>query len=332
MKISVRKISEITGYSPATVSNALNYKKGVNKKTAAKIRAVAEEEGYFSKHKIKRIHFVIFKRNGLIIDGSAFHPTVIEGVEKQAKTFGFDTIYNYLDVKDSNFKNSINEIIEDRESAIVLLATEMQEEDFIPFVPAKDRIILLDGWSEEVSFDSVLISNTNSSYLATKHLIEKGHKNIGYLRGEYRIQAFKDRELGVRKALSTKGLTLKDENVVTVGTKIETAYRMMSRYLEKNKTLPTAFFADNDIIAIGTVRALKKSGYKVPKDISVVGFDDLDYCAISEPPLSTVHVYKKELGELAVKLLVSKMEEKRTICTRTEVCTELVERGSVSAI
>ncbi|HIW20738.1 MAG TPA: LacI family DNA-binding transcriptional regulator [Candidatus Dorea intestinavium] len=332
MKISVRRISEITGYSPATVSNALNYKKGVNKKTAEKIRAVAKEEGYFNKQKIKKIHFAIFKRNGLIIDGSAFHPAVIEGVEKQAKLFGLETIYNYLDVKDKNFKNSVTEIIEDRGSAIVLLATEMQEEDFKWFLPAKERVILLDGWSEEESFDSVLINNMNSSYLATKYLINKGHKKIGYLQGDFRIQAFKDRELGVFQALKTKGLVLEEENIVTLGTKIESSFKTMNEYLNKSKTIPTAFFADNDIIAIGAIKALKKHGYQVPKDVSVVGFDDIEYCSVSEPPLTTIHVYKKELGELAVKLLVSKMEEERTICTRTEVCTDLVERGSVVEI
>ncbi|MBS6646745.1 MAG: helix-turn-helix domain-containing protein, partial [Clostridiaceae bacterium] len=78
MKVSIRKISELTGFSPATVSNALNGKKGVNRKTAEKIFEVAEQLGYNLNEKITKIRFLIFRRNGLIIDDSAFHPAVIE--------------------------------------------------------------------------------------------------------------------------------------------------------------------------------------------------------------------------------------------------------------
>lgn len=82
MRVSVRKISEATGFSPATVSNALNRKKGVNKETAEKILRAASEMGYRMDEKIRKIRFVIFRKNGLIIDDSPFHPAVIEGVER----------------------------------------------------------------------------------------------------------------------------------------------------------------------------------------------------------------------------------------------------------
>ena len=83
MKVSIRKISEVTGFSPATVSNALNRKKGVNAQTSERILKVAKELGYRAEERIKKIRFVIFRRNGLIIDDSTFHPAVIEGVEHQ---------------------------------------------------------------------------------------------------------------------------------------------------------------------------------------------------------------------------------------------------------
>ena len=100
MKISIRKISEITGFSPATVSNALNHKRGVNKETAEQILKTAEELGYHTGEKIRRIRFVIFRRNGLIIDDSPFHPAVIEGVERQAKLMGLETLFCHVDVND----------------------------------------------------------------------------------------------------------------------------------------------------------------------------------------------------------------------------------------
>lgn len=329
MKINVRKISELTGFSPATVSNALNYKKGVNKETADKIRAVAAELGYNSKAKIRKVRFVIFRRNGLIIDGSTFHPAVIEGVERQAKAFGFETLFNYIDVNQEDYNDSVKEIVEDKESAIVLLGTEMTEEDFIPYLPARERIVLLDGWSDEYFFDSVLISNSDSAYKAVRYLIDKGHTNIGYLRGDFRIQAFTYREEGFKKALERHNLVCRTENMVTVGTKIETAYEGMKKYLESSPEVPTAFFADNDVIAIGCMRALKEFGYSVPKDVSIIGFDNITYTTVSDPPLTTVHVYKQEMGEAAVRALLEKMEGKKTVSTKIQVCTDFIERDSV---
>ena len=227
MRVSVRKISEATGFSPATVSNALNRKKGVNKETAEKILRAASEMGYRMDEKIRKIRFVIFRKNGLIIDDSPFHPAVIEGVERQAKAMGLETVFNHVDVHDLEYGSQIQEILSDTESAVVLLGTEMLEEDFKEFQSAENRIVLLDGWSDQYFFDSVLISNTDSAAKAVEYLIQKGHSKIGYLRGDFRIQAFRYREIGYKRMMERYGLKINEEYLATVGTKIETAYEEM---------------------------------------------------------------------------------------------------------
>lgn len=329
MKVSVRKISEVTGFSPATVSNALNRKKGVNKETAEKIFEAAEKLGYHSGEKITKIKFVIFRRNGLIIDESAFHPAVIEGVEKQAKEMGYETVFTYVDINDPESRTQIKGITEDTSAAVVLLGTEMLEEDFKLFADAKCHIILLDGWSDIFFFDAVLISNTDAACRAMEYLVEKGHRRIGYIGGDFRIQAFKYREIGYRRVMEKYRLPVEDGYQVLVGTKIETAYEKMKEYLEHNKELPTAFFSDNDIIAIGAMRALQEKGYRIPEDVSVVGFDDLNFGLVSNPPLTTVHVYKREMGEIAVRELAEAMQNKNKMKCKIQVCTEFIERGSV---
>lgn len=329
MKVSVRKISEITGFSPATVSNALNHKKGVNRETSEKIWKAAEELGYRPEEKISKIRFVIFRRNGLIIDDSPFHPAVIEGVEKQAKAAGFETVFNHVDINDIEYQIQVQEILSDTESAVVLLGTEMLEEDFEPYTHAKNKIILLDGWSDNYFFDSVLISNTDSAARAVEYLIKKGHRNIGYLRGDFRIQAFKYREIGYKRMMDRYDLSVNPDYTATVGTRIETAYEGMQRYLDETKAIPTAFFADNDTIAIGAMQALKEHGYDIPGDVSIVGFDNISFGAISDPPLTTVNVYKHEMGETAVRELMQAVEGKKRINLKIQVCTDFVERSSV---
>lgn len=329
MKANIRKISEKTGFSMSTVSNALNRKKGVNKKTAEKILQAAEEMGYRTEDEITKIRLVIFRRNGLILDDSTFHPAVIEGVEHQAKLMGYEMVFCYVDINDPNYKEQLSDILTDTQSAVVLLGTEMLEEDYEPYTGARTRIILLDGRSEKYPFDSVLINDTEAAGDAVEHLIQKGHKKIGYLKGEFRIQAFRSRQMGYCQAMNKYGLPVKPEYIATVGTRVETAYQKMKEYLANAKDIPTAFFADNDVIAIGSMRAIKECGYNVPDDISLIGFDNVAYGIVSDPPLSTVHVFKQELGARAVREVLSAPVNNSRAKVKIQVCTEFVERKSV---
>ncbi len=332
MKVNIRKISEITGFSMSTVSNALNRKRGVNKQTAEKILKTAEELGYRVEEELTKIRFVIFRKNGMIIDESSFHPAVIEGVEHQAKLMGYETIFCYVDVNDPDYEEQLVDILEDKQSAVVLLGTEMMEEDYEPYACSKNRIILLDGRSDRYAIDSVLINDTEAAEEAVGYLAGKGHERIGYLRGEFRIQAFRSRELGYYQKMHRLGFPVKPEYIAVVGTRIETAYQKMKEYLARAEELPTAFFADNDVIAIGCMRAMKECGYDVPGDISVIGFDDVAYGMVSDPPLSTMHVYKQELGARAVCELLSMTEKDNRAKVKIQVCAEFVERGSVKEI
>ena len=329
MKVNIRKISEDTGFSISTVSNALNRKKGVNKETAKKILEAAQELGYNMEEKVTKIRFVIFRRNGLIIDESLFHPAVIEGVERQAKAMGYEMVFCYVDIRDPGYKEQLADILADMQSVVILLGTEMLEEDYEPYADAKNQIILLDGRSDKYVFDSVLINDTEAAIEAVEFLVKKGHTKIGYLKGEFRIQAFRSREKGYYHVMNQYGYPARPEFIVTLGTRIETAYQKMKEYLARTKEMPTAFFADNDVIAIGSMQAIKEYGYQIPEDISVIGFDDVSYGIVSDPPLSTVHVYKQELGARAVRELLSADGRNSDVKVKIQVCAKFVERGSV---
>lgn len=331
MKANIKKISEITGFSPATISNALNNKKGVNDETRSTILKTAKNLNYNVENSIKNIKFVIYKKNGLIIDNSPFFSSVIEGVTKRGHALGYETTIVHVDKSSPDFFENINKLVHDSSSAFILLGTEMQEEDFNFFENARDNLVLLDGWSDTISFDSVLIANTDSAVKATNYLFEKGHKKIGYLKGNYRIKAFLYREYGFRRVLLSNNLPI-DEFIFEVGTTIETAYKDMKKILESNKKMPTAFFADDDVIALGAMRALKENGYSIPDDISIIGFDNLSYGEISSPRLTTINVFKQEMGEIAVNRLFDKIKNNSKIATKIQVCTEFVIRNSVKEL
>ena len=329
MKVNIKLISERTGFSPATVSNALNGKQGVNQKTAELICEEADRLGYTVQNKVSRIKFITFRKNGKIIDDSLFFPAVFEGVENQAKALGYETVFIRLNQDDSNFDTQLNEILNDNNSAIILLATEMEDDDIALFESKKKELILLDGWSNTMKFNAVLINSTDAVCNAIEYLIQCGHKEIGYIKSEYRIKAFEYREYGFKRTLEKYDIPYNQDYVAVVGSKPDSAYEGMKKYLETHKKLPTAFFADNDCIAISAMKALKESGYNVPEDVSIIGFDDLPLSSVINPELTTIHVYKHNMGEVAVRKVIEAVSNKEEAKSKIEVCGDLVVRNSV---
>ena len=127
------------------------------------------------------------------------------------------------------------------------------------------------------------------------------------------------------------GLPIKDEYILTLGTTLNGAYEDMLKYLDKMQRVPTAFYADNDMIALGAMKALQEKGHRIPEDVSIVGFDDLPFSEISSPPLTTLRVPKREMGQLAVKRIIDIVRGDR-IKTKSQVCTAFIERKSVKRL
>lgn len=329
MKVSVRTISEKTGFSPATVSNALNHKKGVNKETADVIFKVANELGYVNESKITRIKLVIYKRNGSIIDNSPFFTNLLEGVEMECRESGYEMMICNLDRRSDFYEQRLEELLHDKTTALIILGTEATDEDFEEFKEAKCPMVILDSWCTSMEFNGILINSEDSAKNAVEYLVRKGHREIGYLRGNFRIKAFSARANGYARALRKHGINIDEQSVVTLNTGMDGAYSDMIAYLGQRPNLPTAFFADNDMIALGAMKALQDKGYRVPEDVSIIGFDDLSSSEISTPRLTTIRVFKQEMGQMAVRRLIDVMKHGDTIKSKIQVGTEFIERDSV---
>ncbi|AEB07718.1 transcriptional regulator, LacI family [Coriobacterium glomerans PW2] len=332
-KASVREISRVTGFSPATVSNALNHKRNVSEQTARVIIDAARTMGYQQNSQLETIQFVLARKTGEIVDESTFHPAVIEGVERQARRHNMGTSFVTLDFSDSEtVRHDVDALIADSQAAVILLGTELSDEDFDLFRDSAAHLIVLDGWSDRHYFDTVAIANADSALRAVRHLIDRGHRSIGYLAGRFRIQNFRARERGYLQALSDAGIAFDPSWRIMLGTTLESAYEDMADWLAaiSPERLPSALFADNDVLAVGALRALREHGLRVPGDISIIGFDDLSFGAFSDPPLTTMHVLKQEVGEIAVRRLVGNIRNPKSYTCKTQVSTYLVERESVS--
>lgn len=329
MKVSIRDLSRMTGFSPATVSNALNHKRGVNRETAEAIFKAARESGYISETSVTKIKLVIFRKNGSIVDDTPFFPSLINGFEQECRHFGYEMVLCNVDQRDSDYEKQVKSHLSEAGSAAVVLATEMLDGDLEIFKKASCPIVILDHWNEKMEFNSVLINNADAARMATEYLIENGHEQIGYLRGAYRIKGFRSRFSGYQIALRKHDLKYREDYVFTVSTTLNGAYQDMLKHLERKREMPTAFFADNDMIALGAMKALQERGFVIPDDVSIIGFDDLPFSEISSPGLSTMRVPNTEMGKIAVRRVVELINQRDDIVTKTQVCPKLVIRDTV---
>lgn len=337
MPISVRKLAQLLGVSPASVSLALNGKPGVSEETRGKILAAALQHGLkpvsapAAVRRSSDITLAVYRKHGSICGDTEFFSAVIEGMNAEACRRGFRLHVTYI-YSDAWEDRQLEELRRSGAAGCVLLATEMQQEDIQKFDDFPLPLVVLDSFFPGRCGAYVTIDNFEGARMAVRHLLSRGHRRIGHMASAVPISNFSERKQGLLAALSEyPEATLQS---FPVGTTPEQAYSDMSAHLRRrpfNPALyPTAFFADNDIIAVSCIRAFREWGVRIPEDISVIGFDDVPLSCVTSPRLSTVRVEKETLGRLAITLLRDRMDNPAASApVKLSVGTSLCLRESV---
>jgi len=354
--ITAKELAEKLNLSPSAVSLALNDRPGVSKKTRRRVLEEAQKYGYTSRIRSRRsqarktetrnIRYVIFQDTGMAVGETSFYSIVLQGVEAEAKELGFNVQVTYFDANE-DWKTQLD-ALSDGICGIILLATEINEKHIrkfheiagghpifqLPFCLVDNSLNM-----ENADFhaDCVVSDNERGAAMAVDLLYSRGFKDVGYLRSKTRISSFDEREAGVLKARKLRGAG-EDQplHTVAISSSSEPAYIDMCEYLDAGNKPAPAYFADNDIIAAACARALKAHGYRVPEDVSVIGFDDMPLCTLFEPPLTTVGIDKQLLGKLAMKVLGDRLTEgsvlsdqKYRTSLRITSTARIIERESV---
>ena len=335
MSITAKELAEKLGVSPASISMALNNKPGISQTTRRMILDAAEKEGYdfyriSSKNKDRiqgTIYFVFFKKHGAVVADTPFFSQVSEGISERCKEMGYKLNILYV-WDDDTLPKQIENIRYSDCCGILLLGTEMHADDYRFFQTLSFPIVLLDVYFETIQSNYVLINNVQGAFLATTYLIKRIEQQPGYLRSSYPINNFNERAVGFYKALQESGLSSSKSIVHKLSPSIEGAFLDMIDILEQKNPLAKCYFADNDLIAAGAMRALKTKGYRIPDDIAIIGFDNINFSNIVEPSLSTIHVPKREMGQVALDRLVELIRQPKSVPLKIEVSTTLIKRRS----
>ena len=336
MSITAKELAKLLNLSEAAVSMALNGKPGVSTKTRNLVLETASNHGYdFMKIKHQKknsgtINYIIYRKDGAIlkIQHTPFFNSLTESIEEHVKALGYN-LSTITITDDTEVSKQLKEVITPDCAGIILLGTEMHKEDFFPFAYITQPIVVLDTFFNSVKMDCVLMNNEAGAYNAARYLIKKRQSQPGYLRSAYSMHNFVSRAEGFNKALRDVGLSPSSSIVHYLSPSMEGAYADMKELLNNKVEIADCYFADNDLIAAGAMKAFKEAGYHIPQDIGIIGFDNTSICTYIEPPLTSVNVPIHYMGETAVKRLDEVIHTKNYRPVKIEVNTNLILRQSV---
>ena len=311
MQTTIKDIAKKAKVSANTVSKALNNKPGVGKETCDRILKTAEELGYLPNVLAKNLRLSQTKTIGVIISDNSnpFFARMIKGIQDVAREANYHIVL-YNTEENSDFEEeAIGLLLELRVAGLLITPTQKKIDYILRLKQLHIPFILLVRHLEEVVTHYVTTDNIIGGYIATQHLINRGHQRIVFINGPYQNSAAKERFSGYQKALKENKIVF-DESLVKWGNlDMKDGYNAMRRIL-LNERPPLGVFLFSDYIAIGALKAVREKNLEIPEDVSIVGYDDIDLVNYLDVPLTTVHQPKYSIGKKGAEILINIIEGK----------------------
>ncbi len=306
-KSSIREVAKRAGVSLGTVSNVLNRPEIVAKETRERVSSAIEEIGFVRNGSARQLRAGTSQHIGLVVLDvtNPFFTEVARGVEDLANQAGYVVILCNSDDSVEKEKHYLHVLEEQRTQGVLITPVQSDASYLQQFRQRGIAVVLLDRTSRSKDLCSVAVDDVLGGELAAAHLLEKGHRRIGFVHGSLSIRQIADRRRGVIQAVKTAGLD-PDRAIIDITTHAQSA-KEGEECMEKllNASIrPTAVFCANDLLALGLMRGLIKRGLAIPGDMALVGYDDVEFASILATPLTSIRQPKYELGRAAAELLI----------------------------
>jgi len=330
MAVTIKDVARESGVNVSTVSRALNGEYGVHVDTREMVTAIATRLGYRPNRVARGLVTGRSHTLALVVSDirNPFFAEVARGAEDAACRAGHDLILCNSDLDPEKQMRYVQSLMEKRVDGILMnsvsVLTRKQQEHLSTLGVS---IVLLNRAAARSAFSTVCADNEGGGVLATEYLLGLGHRKIAHLTGPRAHGNMTARAKGFERAMAAAAGPV--ESVVLHGrNNFSGGYEMGQKLLEQHAGM-TAIFAGNDIMAFGAIRALGEAGRRIPDDVSVIGFDNVEFAGIVNPPLTTIHQPKYEIGEAAVEILLrqSGRGEKR-VPEHRMFPVQLIERQS----
>ncbi len=331
--MTIQEIAKLANVSPATVSIVLNNKKGVGEKTRKRVQSLLKQYNYSvpvkSKVPLKNIRFLKYKEHGLIVDGNeGFVSAIIDSIESECRNYGYNLS---ITTAEGNFEKALEAISSETSDGLIILGTELNPRYYSLLDAIRIPFVVVDNIMYFEHCDCVVMNNRETVYFALKHLYDLGHREVAYFHSKVRISNFDERRDAFYHFCNQLGLKFSDQYTYAVDPTLNGSYQSMLKIIDAGAVFPAAGFADNDTMAIGVIKALQERGYLIPGDISIIGFDDIPYCTMVTPALTTMRIPKGKIGTMAVQRLCTRMQDYESNDVKIQIGAELIVRSSTGA-
>lgn len=306
MAVTIKDIALKANVSTATVSRALYNTGYVNEETRRRIIEIAEELGY-ERHKETREVKVRSSLIGVIVSDitNPFFTQIVRGIEDVLSPAGYSLLLCNAD-EDVEKEKSYLKVLQSKKVDGVILAPAGGDDGSIRGLTDKGiPIVLIDRLINNLELDGVIIDNLNGAYEGVSHLIYEGYKRIGMITGPSGIMTSIERFEGYKKAIIDAGLEFDENLVENGGYTQEGGYRAAKRLIERAH--PDALFVANNVMTTGALLAIKELDIKIPEEIGIVGFDDMEWAPLVDPPLTTISQPIYTIGSTAAQLLLRRL-------------------------
>jgi LacI family transcriptional regulator len=331
--VSIRDVAQRAGVSIATVSRAVNRIPTVDPELASRVWRAIDEVGYLPNIQARALVSGRSRMLGLIVSEitNPFFPELVQEFENLAVAQGYEVLIGSTNYEPARTESLIRRMLQRNVDGVAVMTFGIEEELVQKLVEREFPLVFVDAGPAMPNIRVLKVNYDEGIRQAVQHLAALGHRAIAFITGPLRLRSAIARRDSFLKSMAELGLTVPAEHIIEGNHTMEGGMGAME-HLTDLKELPTAIVCSNDMTAIGVLHALFRTTHSVPREISVVGFDDIHLAQFMLPPLTTVQMSCKDLATAAVEALRAGIERDHPKAAKREwqIPTRLVVRQSTA--
>lgn len=306
--ITIKDVAKKVGVSPSTVSRVIREESNVHPETREKVLRAVKRMDYSLDGSARAIVKKQTKTIGVSVSdiSNPFYPPLIRGIENTINKFGYSMILCNTDENSTKEELYLRVLLEKRIDGLIISPTSSRVPFLKTFKARKIPIVCIDRSLENVEADTVSVDNVHGTFMAVQHLINLGHKRIAIITGIKGVATSEGRLKGYLNALNQYRID-KDGALIVEGNSTIEGGTKATEGLFKLKSPPTAIFSVNNLMTMGVYIALKRLRKSIPKDVAVIGFDDLEWAEALDPPPTAISQPTYTIGTTAAQLLMQRL-------------------------
>ena len=332
-KITINDIAEKAKVSKGTVSRVLSDSPLVKTETRERIKKIIKKNGYEPNYIARSLAIKRTYTLALILQDitNPFFSAIAKGVDDTARKYNFNVILCNTNYNKETEKQYISMVLRKRVDGIIITPVDVDLDNIKLIETGKLPFFILNSWSDRNEINYIVGDNYKGAQMAMNYLIEIGHRKIAYIKGPH-IQGCEERLEGYKKTLKDNCINISNNLVIGTAYNSHDGYKLTKKLIETEKGI-TAIFAINDIVAIGAMKAIFDNNLRIPDDISLVGYDDIDISSMVRVPLTTINQQESMQGIIACEQIIKLIEtNKSSESIRIVIKPKLIIRKSCRRI